>query len=128
MQFTLDFGLIATLGVGLLGTLNAWLLFAIRGLVATLKTIETSNQANTIVATALGVKVDTFIETTRDMRADQKTLAAKVESIAVAIATNTVLTEKAVERADAAFIEANNVNRKIAALGLQVIGGGKLSP
>ena len=49
--------------------------------------------------------------------------AADRESLAQAIAENTAFTRQGIRKADEAYKVANNVNEKIASLGLEVKGG-----
>jgi uncharacterized coiled-coil DUF342 family protein len=123
MELVIDFGIVATIIAGGLSLISTWTLFAIKMLTNTLKDLSKDIQAITVINTTYGVKIDMFVETIRDIRGKQELLSSKIESISLAVERNTVLTQKAVERADAAFKEANTVNHKIAEIGLQVTGG-----
>jgi hypothetical protein len=76
---------------------------------------------------ALGAQVAMFSTLLTDIRTEQKLVAVDAKSIASALVVNTDLTKQAVERADAAYKEANTVNSKIAGIGLQMKDGSKLA-
>jgi hypothetical protein len=83
-----------------------------------------------------GAKVEMFTSLLAEMRLEQRTNAHDVKmklteragELDGKLEKNLTLTGQAVERADAAYKEANTVNNKIAEIGLQMKDGSRLAP
>jgi H+/gluconate symporter-like permease len=89
------------------------------------KVADTSTVLAAKVVDTSAILADKVVSTSLDLAAKvnetSRTLLEKVDAtttaITAAIHANTVMTERAADRADAAYQEANHVNNKIAAIG-----------
>jgi ADP-heptose:LPS heptosyltransferase len=91
---------------------------------ATIAVLATSTLTFVSMLAKMFYDIFTRAQDRRWAQEDAEKLATKVEDhgkqVLTAIAENTAISSSAAEKADAAYSEANDVNRKIAALGEQI--------
>lgn len=126
-MITIDPSNIVTIVIALVLALNGWILFGIRNTRELIQKIADKQDASLITNTAYGVKVENLGTNLLEVRTDLRLLTSENVTLKLAVAEVKLVTQKAVERADMAYKEANTVNQKIESLGLQVVGGRKLN-
>lgn len=126
-KISISLGVAGSVFAFILSLVNGWVLFAVRAANDDLTKLRDTVSVSVVERAAASVKLDSIVLSVRDLTVEQKATSRDVTALTVGVSANHALTQKAVDRADAAFAEANTVNRKIELLGLQVRGGGTLN-